>query len=205
MVLFDGYGPRIVVLGIILSILVVSILFMPYFRFRSVWPKLQASSGRIGEAVQATQCQQYWRYIAETANIIGAAWLTALIGEAGKRSLHLQAKRGEFVVPIRSFRGFFMFAALCLLAEYESQRQQYWRSVRKTKEQAKRRKIFAALRLLLQKSPNNLAVLTGNRNTFDTTRRRINIQNNAQCHSPKVIRNDWGYFRPTFVFAGHYL
>ncbi len=102
MVLFDGYGPRIVALGINLSIQVVSILFMPYFRFRSVRPKLQASSGRIGEAVRATQ-----RYIAKNANIIGAAWLTALIGEAGKRSLHLQAKRGEFVAPIRSFRGFF--------------------------------------------------------------------------------------------------
>ncbi len=107
MVLFDGYGPRIVALNIILSIQVVSILFMPYFYFRSVRPKLQASSGRIGEAVRATQRQQYWRYIAETANIIGAAWLTALIGEAGKRSPHLQAKRGEFVAPIQSFRRFF--------------------------------------------------------------------------------------------------
>ncbi len=107
MVLIVGYGPRIVALGINLSIQVVSILFMPYFRFRSVRPKLQVSSGRIGEAVRATQRQQYWRYIAENANIIGAEWLTALIGEAGKRSPHLQAKWGEFVAPIRSFRGFF--------------------------------------------------------------------------------------------------
>ncbi len=107
MVFFDGYGPRIVALGIILLIQVVSILFMSYFCFRSVRSKLQASSGRIGEAVRATQRQQYWRYIADTANIIGAAWLTALIGEVGKRSPHQYAKRGEFVAPIQSFRGFF--------------------------------------------------------------------------------------------------
>ncbi len=107
MVLFDGYRPCIMALDIILSIQVVSILFLPYFRFRSVRPKLQANSGQIGEAVRATQRQQNWRYLAETANITGAAWHTALIGEAGNRSLHLQAKRGEFVAPMRSFRGFF--------------------------------------------------------------------------------------------------
>jgi hypothetical protein len=54
MVFFDGYGPRIVELDIILSIYVVSILLMPFFRFQSIWPKLWASLGRIGEAVQAT-------------------------------------------------------------------------------------------------------------------------------------------------------
>jgi hypothetical protein len=54
MVFFDGYGPRIVALDIILLIYVISILFMHFFRFRSVWPKLWASSGRIGEAVRAT-------------------------------------------------------------------------------------------------------------------------------------------------------
>ncbi len=107
MVLFDRYRPRIMALDIILSIQVVSILFMPYFCFRSVRPELQAISGRIGEAVRATQRQQYRRYIAETANIIGAAWQTALIGEVGKRSPHLQAKRGEFVAPIQRFRRFF--------------------------------------------------------------------------------------------------
>ncbi len=107
MVLFDGYRPRIVALDIILSIQVVSIWFMPYFRFQSVRPELQAISGRIGEAVRATKRQQYRRYIAETANITGAVWQTALIGRAGKRSPHLQAKCGEFVAPIRSFRGFF--------------------------------------------------------------------------------------------------
>ncbi len=184
MVLFDGYGPRIVALGINLSIQVVSILFMPYFRFRSVRPKLQASSGRIGEAVRATQRQQYWRYIAENANIIGAAWLTALIGEAGKRSPHLQANSQR---QYEVFADFFMFAALRLLAEYESQHQQYWHSIRKMKEQAKRGKLFAALRLLLQKSPNNFAVLTGNGNTFDTRRRQI--KNSKQCPAPQSQAN----------------
>ncbi len=107
MVLFDGYRPRIVALDIIQSIQVVSILFMPYFCFRPVRPKLQVSSGRIGEAVRATQRQQYWRYIAETANITGAEWQKALIGEAGNRSPHLQAKRGEFVAPIIRFSRIF--------------------------------------------------------------------------------------------------
>jgi hypothetical protein len=30
-------------------------------------------------------------------------------------------------------------------------------------------------------------------------------QKNAQRHSPRPIPNDWRYFRPTLVFAGHYL
>ncbi len=124
MVLFDGYGPQIVALDIILLIQLVSILFMPFFLFLSVRPELQASSGRIVEVVRATQRQQYWRYIAATANIIGAAWHPVLIGEAGERSPHLQAKRGEFVAPGRSFADFFMFAELGLLAEHESQDQE---------------------------------------------------------------------------------
>jgi hypothetical protein len=33
----------------------------------------------------------------------------------------------------------------------------------------------------------------------------LKIQNNAQRHSPRPIRNDWCYFRPTLVFAGPYL
>ncbi len=107
MVLFDGYRPRIMAVDITLSIQVVSILFMPYFRFRSVRPKVQVSSGRIGEAVQATQCQQYWRYIAEAANITGTAWHTALIGETGKRLAHLQAKRGDSQHQYEVFGDFF--------------------------------------------------------------------------------------------------
>ncbi len=107
MVLIEAQEPWTVALGILLSFYLGFILFLPYFRFRSVMPKLQASSGSIGEAVQATQRQQNWRYIAATANIIGAAWHLALIGEAGERSPCLQAKRSEFVAPIQSFRGFF--------------------------------------------------------------------------------------------------
>jgi hypothetical protein len=29
--------------------------------------------------------------------------------------------------------------------------------------------------------------------------------NNAQRHSSRPLSNDWHYFRPTLVFAGHYL
>ncbi len=107
MVLIEAQEPRTVALGVLLSFYLDFILVLPYFRFRSVLPKLQVSSGSIGEAVRATQRQQYWRYIAETTNIIGTVWHSALIGEAGERSPHLQAKGSEFVAPIRSFPGFF--------------------------------------------------------------------------------------------------
>ncbi len=158
MVSIEAQQPRTVALGVLLSFYLDFILVLPYFRFQSVLPKVQASSGTIGEAVRATQCHQYWRCIAATDNIIGAAQNTVLIGKAGERSAHLQAKRSEFVAPIRSFHGFFMFAALHLLAKYELQNKQYWRSIRKTKEQAKRGKLLATLCLLLQKSPNNFSV-----------------------------------------------
>ncbi len=107
MVLIETQEPRTVALGVLLSFYLDFILVLPYFCFQSVLPKLQASSGSIGEAVRAIQRQQNWRYIAATANIIGAARHSALIGEAGERLPHLQAKRGEFIAPIRSFRGFF--------------------------------------------------------------------------------------------------
>jgi hypothetical protein len=53
MVLFDGYGPCIVALDIILSFLggLHVVFTVPYFRFRSVLPKLLVSSGRIVVAV----------------------------------------------------------------------------------------------------------------------------------------------------------
>ncbi len=172
MVFIEAKGPQTVELSILLSFCLDFILVSPYFLFRSVLPKLQASSGKIGEAVQATQGQQNWRYIVATANIIGAAWHSALIGEAGERSPHLQAKRAEFVAPILSFCGFFHVHCASPIVEYASQDKQYWRSIRKTKEQAKRGTLFEALCLLLQKSPNNLAVLTGNGNMFDTRRRQ---------------------------------
>ncbi len=107
MVLIEAQGPRTVALDILLSFYLDLILVLPYFHFRSVLPKVQASSRTIGEAVRATQRHQYWRYIATTDNIIGAAWNWALMGEAGNRSAHLQAKHSEFVAPIRGFRGFF--------------------------------------------------------------------------------------------------
>jgi hypothetical protein len=56
------------------------------------------------------------------ANIIGTAWHPALIGEAGNIR-HAYRRQGDFAVPIRSFHGFFVIAALCLLAEYEFQDQ----------------------------------------------------------------------------------
>jgi hypothetical protein len=34
---------------------------------------------------------------------------------------------------------------------------------------------------------------------------KLKILNDAQHHSPRPICNDWRYFRPTLVFAGHYL
>ncbi len=167
MVLIEAQEPRTVALGILLSFYLDFILVLPYFRFRSVLPNLQASSGKISKAVRATQCQQNWRYIAATAKFFGAAWHSALIGEAGQ----IRGANTKFS------RIFFMFAALRLLAEYESQRQQYWRSIRTTKEQAKRGKLFAALRLLLQKSLYIFSVLTRNGNMFNTKRRRKKTSN----------------------------
>jgi hypothetical protein len=32
---------------------------------------------------------------------------------------------------------------------------------------------------------------------------KLKIQNNALRHSPRPIRNNWHYFRPTLVYAGH--
>ncbi len=150
MVLIEAQEPWTVALGILLLFYLDFILVLPYFRFRSVLSNLQASSGSIGEAVQATQRQQNWRYIAATATIIGAAWHSALLGKTGR---------------IRSANKKFLRILL-------SQDQQYWRYIRKTKEQAKHGQPFAALRLLLQKLPTNFAVLTGNGNMFNMRRRR---------------------------------
>jgi hypothetical protein len=33
----------------------------------------------------------------------------------------------------------------------------------------------------------------------------VKNQNNHQRHSPRPLPNDWRQFRPTLVFAGHYL
>ncbi len=85
MVLIEAQGPRTAALDILLSFYLDLILVLPYFCFRSLLPEVQGSSGTIGEAVRATQRHQFWRYIAATDNIIGAAWNSALMGEAGKR------------------------------------------------------------------------------------------------------------------------
>ncbi len=168
MVLMEAQGPQTVALGILLSFYLDFILVLPYFRFQSVLPKLQASSGRIGEAVRATQRHQNWHYIAATANIIGAAWHQALIGAAGELSRISSQSGANSQRQYEVLADFFMFSVLRLLAEYKSQDKQQWCSIRKTKDQVKRGKLFAALRLLLQKSPYNLTVLTGNRNMFNT-------------------------------------
>ncbi len=47
--LSDGYGPQSVALDNVLSLKLASILFLAYFRFRSVLPNLQVSSGTVGE------------------------------------------------------------------------------------------------------------------------------------------------------------
>ncbi len=123
-------GPQIVALDIIFSFQFAFILFLAYFHFRSVLRNLQASSGKTCEALRAPQHQLYWRYIETLLEL--------------RYTLHLKAKRSdfsgpigkarEFAAPIISFCGFFLFDALRLLAEYESQRQQYWRSIKETKE-----------------------------------------------------------------------
>ena len=89
MVLIEAQGPRTVALGILLSFYLDFILVFPYFRFRSVLPNLQASSGKLSEALRATQRQLYWRYIES---------LLAL-----RRFLRLKAKRGAFAAPIGEF------------------------------------------------------------------------------------------------------
>ncbi len=167
MVLIEAQEPQTVELG--MSFYLAFILVLPYFRFRSVLPKLKASSGLKGEAVRATQHQQNWRYIAATANIIGTAWHLALIGEAGECSPHLWRSGANSQRQYEVFADFCMFAALRPSAEYESQDKN---SIGAAQGIERICELFPALRLLLQKSPNNFAVLTGNGNMFNTRRRR---------------------------------
>ncbi len=65
-------------------------------------------------ALYSCHSYYYWRWVAFGAKRRSGGM---------ECSLHLKAKQDEFVAPIRSFRGFFMFAALRLLAEHESQDQ----------------------------------------------------------------------------------
>ncbi len=171
MVLIEAQVPQTVALGILLSFYLDFILILPYFRFRSVLPKIQASSGKIGEAVRATQRQQYLRYIDVTAYINGATSRPALIGEAGRTLRAYRRSEANSQRQYVVFADFCLFAALRLLAVHELQRQQYWRSIRTTKEQAKRGHPCAALRLLFYNSPINFAVVTGNGNTSNARQR----------------------------------
>jgi hypothetical protein len=63
------------------------------------------------------------RYIENTANIIGAALRSALIGEAVRVRRAFRQSGALSQRQYEDFHGFFIFAALRLLAEYESQRQ----------------------------------------------------------------------------------
>ncbi len=169
MVLINGYRPWIVVLDIIFSFWFTFILSLLYFRFRSVLPNLQASSGTMSKALRATQRQLYWRYI---ESVIAATSLPALKGEAGCLRCANKRSASNSQHQLEVFADFFLFAPLRLLAENGSRDQQYWWSIRETQDQAKRGKLFAALSLLLQKSPINFALLTRNGNMFNTRLQR---------------------------------
>ncbi len=158
MVLIHGYKPQIVALDIIFSFWFTFILFLPYLCFRSVLLNLQASSGQISEALRATQCQLYQRYI---ECVIGAMLLPALKGEVRRiRSAN------------KKFLRIFFIRCASPISGNESQCQQYLRSITNTQEQAKRGHPCAALRLLLQNLPINFAIVTGNGNMFNARRRR---------------------------------
>ncbi len=134
MVLIEAQGPQSVALGILLSFQLDFVLGLPYFRFRSVRPKLQAGSGRLGEAVRATQHHQRWHYIVATADIIGAALHPVLLGKTGNAHRGHRQKGGNQQRQLEVFADFFIFAVLRLLAEYKSHSQQYQRSTREREE-----------------------------------------------------------------------
>jgi hypothetical protein len=76
MVLFDGYRPRIA-----------GHYFVDLGGFHlvyAIFPFPVSTARIIGEF-----WKKFLEILAETAKITGAAWHTALIGEAGKRSPHL--------------------------------------------------------------------------------------------------------------------
>ncbi len=102
MVLIEAQEPRTVALGILLSFY----LDFIWFCHISVSGQYCPNYRRVLDQ-QVKRCEQRSANRIATANIIGAAWHSVLLGEAGERLLHLQAKRGEFVAPIRSFCGFF--------------------------------------------------------------------------------------------------
>ncbi len=124
MVLIEAQVSQTVALGILLSFYLDFILILPYFRFWPVLPKLQVSSGKIGEAVRATQYQKYLHHIDVTAYINGAASCPALIGEAGHTLQTNRRSEAKLQCQQVVFADFCLFTALRLLAAHESQRQQ---------------------------------------------------------------------------------
>jgi hypothetical protein len=69
-----------------------------------------------------------WRYIAATAEIIAAAWHPALISKAGNARAPI-GEEGQICSANKKFSQiFFIFTALRLLVEYESQGQWYRQS-----------------------------------------------------------------------------
>ncbi len=187
----EAQGPWTVALGILLSFYLDFILVLPYFNFRPVMHKLQASSGKIGEAARVMWCQLY------RLNIDSTAYICMVL----RCTLCLMAKRDTLSTPIgkarrirsanRLFLQICVFAALHLLAAHESQYPQYWCSIWEMKEQAKRRHLCTTLRLLLQNLPINFAAVTGNGKMFNTRRQQSKNINNAQHHSPRPLLNDW--------------
>ncbi len=101
MMLIEVQGSRTVALGILLSFYLDFILVLPYFRFRSVMSRLQASSGTTGVSdlapvLLALHIKQYWRCDAPCA-----------YRQSGAHSPRLQAKRGAFAASILRFSRIF--------------------------------------------------------------------------------------------------
>ncbi len=110
----------------------------------------------IVQALYSSHSLYYWCCVASGA-----------YKRSGESSPPLQAKRGEFAAPIRTFCGFFFccaspisivqIAGPILLAQHQG-----------NKRIGKARTSIRPLHLLLQKSFINFAVLTGDGNMFNT-------------------------------------
>ncbi len=78
---------------------------------------------------------------------------------------------------------------------------------RGTKRQGTSTTLLVPPHLLFQNLPINCAALTGNGNMSDI--RWLTTEGTkysyVHWHSPRPVPDDWLYFRPTLVFAGHYL
>jgi hypothetical protein len=102
--------------------------------------------------------QYYWRCVASGA-----------YKQSGEYLPRLQAKRGKFSVPIRSFRGFFSLRCASTIGGVRIAGPIVLAQQRKNKRMGKARKtIHSSLPIVTEISPNNFAVLTGNGNMFNT-------------------------------------